>query len=66
MDDALLIALISESVNAASIARRRAAVILAHTLRSGRSITQLLEQSRPTGVDAEIKALVEDYQIQKD
>jgi len=62
MDDSLLIALISESVNSASLTRRQAAVILAYTIRTGKPVGNLMA-SPSNGIDSEIGALIQHYNI---
>jgi len=63
MDDSLLIALISESVNSASLTRRQAAVILAYTIRTGKPVGSLVAASPSNGVDDEIGSLIQHYNI---
>ena len=64
VDDALLIGIISESVNAPTLARRQAAVILVQALRA---------QSRNAEADAsgldldeELRALIQKFRIPSD
>lgn len=69
MDDALLMAIISESANAPSVSRRRAASIPARVLRSkhpdvGNSARNLLLRSEVDDVGKELSALMAQYGIQ--
>jgi hypothetical protein len=69
MDGVLLLAIIAESVNAPSVARRRAASILARVLRSkhpdiGDSARNLLLRSEVDDVGRELIALMAQYGIE--
>lgn len=66
MDDALTIALISETVNATSLARRRAALVLLEELRAGRamgSVTERLNPASAAEVGDELRSLIARYDI---
>lgn len=68
MDENLIISLISETVNAPSVARRKAALILVQALRAGHlniesSAEKLLATSDVREVGEELRGLIALYQI---